>query len=103
MNSLEQQDIKPQEQKPNQPSAEYQRELNIAKNDLKITLDGISREKLIALNDPIVSHLIIGCDGDVDKYVHDKMEGNAGNAPDIAALHVTQNLIRIKKCLENNE
>ena len=88
MNSLEQQN--------NQPSAERQRELDEARNALKKIVDGLPPEKLKIMNDPIISYLVIGCDGDVDKYVRLKMAGNTGNAPDVAAFHVAKNLTLVK-------
>lgn len=101
MNPLEQQRAASPEQIANQPSAERQRELEDAKNALKETINGMSRKKLITMNDSSLSLLIMGCDCDIDKYASLEMESNAGNAPDMAAFYATEKLIRIKKCLEN--
>lgn len=101
MNSLEKQDLTPLEQNTYQLSVERQRELDDAKNALKKIVNSIPSERLKAMNDLLTSFLIMGCDGDVDKYVRLKMECNAGNAPDVAAFHVTENLIRIKEYLES--
>jgi len=81
----------------NQPSAECQRELDNARNALKRIINDLPREKLRAMNDPVISYLVMGCDGDVDEYVRLRMGNNAGNAPDVAAFHVAKNLILIKK------
>lgn len=93
MNSLE--------QPTNQPSAKRQRELDDAKSALKKIVASVPRDKLKLMDDPLVSCLIMGCDGDVDQYARLKMASNAGNAPNVVAFHVTENLIRIKEYLES--
>ena len=84
----------------NEPSPERKRELIDAKNALKEIVENIPNAELKKMSTGDggpTSELIDGYDGDVNRYVLQNMKAESGNDPDVAAWHVVEKLVRIKK------
>src|SRR3989344_2595842 len=83
-------------------SPEKKEELINAGSSLDEIVFNISPEQLKTMSDPVTFDFIEGYKGDVPKYTDEKMESESkGNDPDVAALHVIENLTRIKEHLNN--